>query len=136
MREERARGKLAELLRVPALWDRILSTVTKRLSQRKTRQGGMRLFQVVADEADGEHKRLIEFVVWARTQSAAERKALYDLRREWGTADRDQIVESCVASFFGGQIVITDMAVYPTTVREVIERQTHGKCYLEVDDAS
>lgn len=81
---------------------------------------GLKPFRVKADEREGEHARLIEFVVWARTQASAEKKARMQLELEWGERDKPEPDEPNLISFMGGQIQIDGIEVTPTTVEQIV----------------
>lgn len=89
---------------------------------------GLKPFQVQADETQGEHSRLIEFVVWARTLPAAEKKARKELDGEWVCApDKpEEDAEHGVISYFGGEILVDDIRVEETTVEKIVLKATRS----------
>lgn len=88
-----------------------------------------KLFLVQANEVSGEHERLISFLLTARDLKAAERKAIANLKFEWGKADRPQRGDKeagIVATFFGGEIMVKSMCVNPITPEDALKRFTRG----------
>ena len=81
---------------------------------------GMKLWRVRADEVNGERSRLIEFLVYARTEHSAERKGIRALRGEWGDRDRTPACENALVTFGNGEIAIDDVRVEHVTAEQVI----------------
>lgn len=71
------------------------------------------LFLCQADEIQGEHERLIQFLVRAATPGWATRRAREHLRTEWCVREDapDRTDEDAVASFFNGEIIIRRLEI-------------------------
>ena len=92
-----------------------------------------RLFLCMADEQDGMHARMIEFLVRAPDLETAEAFARRALEHEWGEPDLvdddDPTVlykedDEDVARFDGGQIAVHDLEVQEVSEAEAIAHFT------------
>lgn len=85
----------------------------------------MKLYLVKADEIDGEHERLIEFLVSAKTLKSASAKARKVLRGWWMCRPDSESTQDTIV-FFGGEIVIKRLSVSETTPEDAIRYFTKG----------
>lgn len=82
-----------------------------------------RLFLCQVDEIDGEHERLVDFLVKAPTEAGAATQAAEHLRREWcDEPDEDApLLADVIASFYDGTIIIRRLLVRKVMQRQAIE---------------
>jgi len=81
------------------------------------------LWLVQADETEGEHSRLIEFLVRAPTRERASSLAWDELKTEWVT-EPDEDSTDGVLLFFGAEIQIDSISVNATSEKEVLQHFT------------
>lgn len=83
------------------------------------------LWLAQADETEGEHGRLIHFLVQADTLAEAEQLAWNELRGEW-VVEPDADSDDKELWFFNGEIHIDDLRVSEVTVEQAIQNFTRG----------
>lgn len=81
------------------------------------------LWMVTADEIDGEHSRLIRFLVHAPNIKAATERADVELLQEW---DDCQINDDGQIEVFGGEIIIKKWYCERVTEAQALRAFTRG----------
>lgn len=95
----------------------------------KPRAPKSNLFLARATNVTGEREFGVEFLLTARTQQAAHRKAESNLRNEWGKPDRREPGDresGVIATFFGCEILVKDLSVNPITPEDALKHFTRG----------